>query len=676
MTINPGQVLNGRYRVVKMLGQGGFGAVFRAWDMNLERPCALKLNLDTSPGAQSQFLREAQMLSNLHHPNLPRVIDHFIIPGQGQYLVMDFIQGSDLEKLLENASGGLPESQVLPWIEQVCEALIYLHHQVPPVIHRDIKPKNIIITPDNRAVLVDFGIAKVNQPGQQTTQGARAVTPGYSPPEQYGAGGTNEQSDVYALGATLYSLLTGQVPVESIQRNQTTLTPPSMLNPNISAGVEYAILKAMEYAPPRRYASVAELISALRSQPVVGYSSTLQVAPQTQQPVEVGRSRPGPIPRWLILLGVFLVLACISVGGYLIWQVFFDTQESVQVTPRRIDTPVVLNERFKTPSEQPPEAEAPTMAVAFTDLPTLIPTLVSFPKPVSPTDIQVISTLVPTPFSGYPTDIGSDGMVLVLVPEGKFLMGAPESDTEAAEKEKPQHDVYLSNFWIDQTEVSNAMFERFAQATGYQTSAEKLGWGFVGTSGKDVKIQGANWRHPFGPSFSIEGMGDYPVTQMTWQDADAYCRWVGRRLPTEAEWEKAASWNEQTRTKYLYPWGIEAPDGSRANFADRRSGLPVADGSIDDGFQLLAPVGSFPEGASPYGLLDMAGNVWEWVWDFVDHTYYQYSPPGNPRNEAKADFRIARGGSWENSINSLRTTRRGEDFPGNPSSSVGFRCAR
>src|SRR5512139_161471 len=133
MSLSPGQILNNRYRIVRLLGQGGFGAVYRAWDTNLESPRAIKENLDTSPEAQRQFKREAQILDKLIHPNLPRVLDHFIIPGQGQYLVMDFIDGQDLQAMLDER-GSLPEPKFMPWIFQVCDALTYLHSQNPPVI--------------------------------------------------------------------------------------------------------------------------------------------------------------------------------------------------------------------------------------------------------------------------------------------------------------------------------------------------------------------------------------------------------------------------------------------------------------------------------------------------------------------------------------------------------------
>ncbi len=265
MALVPGLVINNRYRIVKLISQGGFGAVYRAWDLNLMRPCAIKENLDTSPEAQKQFFREAQILANLSHSNLARVTDHFTLPGQGQYLVMDYVEGQDLQEILDRLNHPLLEAQALDWIAQVCEALIYLHGQNPPVIHRDIKPANIKITSEGKAVLVDFGIAKIYDSALKTTMGARAVTPGYSPPEQYGHTSTDARSDIYALGATLYTLLTGKAPPESIaiSADQATLTPVRALNPAVSPATEAVVVRAMRTQPTQRYPSIGEFKQAL-----------------------------------------------------------------------------------------------------------------------------------------------------------------------------------------------------------------------------------------------------------------------------------------------------------------------------------------------------------------------------------------------------------------------------
>ena len=209
MPLAIGTVLENRYRIDALLGAGGMGAVYRAWHLRIHQHVAIKENTMAFPAAGRQFEREARMMAGLRHPNLPRVSDHFATSDGGQYLVMDFVEGEDLGQMTGRV-GPLDEARALAWIEQVCDAVAYLHSQDPPIIHRDIKPSNIKITPQGAVYLVDFGIAKVGDARSRTTTGALGVTPGFSPLEQYGAGGTDERSDVYALGATLYALLTGQ----------------------------------------------------------------------------------------------------------------------------------------------------------------------------------------------------------------------------------------------------------------------------------------------------------------------------------------------------------------------------------------------------------------------------------------------------------------------------------
>jgi len=286
MPLSQGQILNNRYRIVRLLKQGGFGAVYRAWDINMECPRALKENLDTSLEAQRQFKSEARILGDLNHPNLPRVIDHFVIPEQGQYLVMDFVEGDDLSQVLKTTGGPLEVGQALEWINQICDALEYLHSRNPPVIHRDIKPANIKIRPGGKALLVDFGIAKIYSQNVNTNIGARAVTPGYSPPEQYGQGSTDVQSDIYAVGATLYHLLTGQPPPHSVDLIARISKSPSLvsdLNPAVPAHISAAIQRAMQLQKTARFASVSEFKAALRSPAVTIIGAKPIVVPARQE---------------------------------------------------------------------------------------------------------------------------------------------------------------------------------------------------------------------------------------------------------------------------------------------------------------------------------------------------------------------------------------------------------
>ena len=266
MKLSPGQVVQRRYRIVRLLGQGGFGAVYRAWDMQMEGPCALKQNLAPASETGEQFAREARMLFKLRHPSLPRVIDYFVEPGLGEFLVMDFIEGQDLKSMVLAKKSPLAEDLVVDWIVQVCEALSYMHTQKPAIIHRDIKPANIkvaysVTRQNGLAVLVDFGIAKAFDPETKTTKGARAVTSGFSPLEQYGLGITDHQSDIYSLGATAYYLLTAQQPVSSLNISMGVSkpnTPIHLVNARISIHISQAIEAAMQIERHNRTRSAEE----------------------------------------------------------------------------------------------------------------------------------------------------------------------------------------------------------------------------------------------------------------------------------------------------------------------------------------------------------------------------------------------------------------------------------
>jgi len=267
---NPGAVI-GHYRIVRVLGHGGFGAVYEAEDT--QQPglhVALKETFD--PTSIGSYQKEFAVLRTLQHPNLPRYYEMFEYLGNG-YLVMELVPGQSLDEVLDSQAGQpLLESQVLGYTIQVCDALSYLHSQNPPIIHRDIKPANIRITPAGLIKLVDFGLLKQ---GTGTTQSSRrGLTPAYAPIEQYGlvAGlHTDPRSDIYSLGATLYHLLTGQVPLPAADRIAVTpdpLPPPQRVNPRLSPHVASAVMTAMNLLPKDRYADAATMKQALLKQPV------------------------------------------------------------------------------------------------------------------------------------------------------------------------------------------------------------------------------------------------------------------------------------------------------------------------------------------------------------------------------------------------------------------------
>jgi formylglycine-generating enzyme required for sulfatase activity len=327
---------------------------------------------------------------------------------------------------------------------------------------------------------------------------------------------------------------------------------------------------------------------------------------------------------------------------------------------------------------------APVMPTA-----TLHPTAeVLSPTPAPPTPVPLTSvTPTPSPTKALPTStptlgIGStrvsekDGMVMVYVPAGEFLMGSADSDSNVKRDEKPQHKVMLDAYWVDRTEVTNAMFARFVEATSYKTDAEKARQASVYYENMKSwkETAGADWQHPRGPSSNLTGLDTYPVVAVSWNDAAAYCQWAGRRLPTEAEWEKAARGPDGRK----YPWGDiwDVQMARRVNFADRNLISDMADNNADDGYKFTAPAGSYPAGASRYDALDMAGNVWEWVRDWYEEQYYDRSPVENPTGPAAGQLRALRGGSWGDPQSQVRVAVRGWNIPDFGIGYLGFRCAR
>lgn len=264
MTLENGYLLKQRYRILDILGQGGMGAVYRAVDENLDITVAIKENSFFSDDYARQFQREARILASLKHPNLPRVFDYFVIEGQAQYLVMDYIEGEDLRQWMSREEG-IVEIEALQIGIAICNALIYLHSRVPAITHRDIKPGNIKLTPAGEIVLVDFGLVKILHENEVTTTAARAMTPGYSPPEQYGDEPTDHRSDIFSLGATLYAALSGYLPEDSLARTtgKAELTPLRSYLPHLSHQTRHTIEKALSLRFEDRWQSAREFKYAL-----------------------------------------------------------------------------------------------------------------------------------------------------------------------------------------------------------------------------------------------------------------------------------------------------------------------------------------------------------------------------------------------------------------------------
>jgi len=247
----------------------------------------------------------------------------------------------------------------------------------------------------------------------------------------------------------------------------------------------------------------------------------------------------------------------------------------------------------------------------------------------------------------------TDGAEMMLVPAGEFLMGSTDADPKAGDDEMPQHLIYLDAFWIDRTEVTNARDVQFLNSLEEHAGA-CAGQDCAETQVED-KYSHILWQD--GRYVVENGFEDHPATQVSWYGAQAYCTWAGASLPTEAEWEKGA----RGVGGRLFPWGNEAPDCEKAQYGGC-GGATV-------------PVGSRHAGASPYGVLDMAGNVWEWVADWYDPAYYDASPARNPQGPDSGARRVFRGGSWGYLPTFIRTGDRARNRPTYAGFNAGFRCA-
>jgi len=433
MTLVVGIVLNQRYRVIGILGQGGMGSVYHAVDENLGVDVAVKENLFTTEEYARQFHREAVILATLRHPNLTRVTDHFVIEGQGQYLVMDYIEGEDLRERMDRV-GTLSEEETIIIGAAICDALRYLETVNPPVVHRDIKPGNVKIMPNGQIYLVDFGLAKLIQPNQATTTGARAMTPGYSPPEQYGTARTDHRSDIFSLGATLYAALTGAIPEDALAQamDQVKLTPVRKQNPKVSRRMAVVIEKALAIRPDDRFQTADEFKQALLSvrssvprrktgefvvTPPPAEVINPNIFPDTpakaaalsqydsrlanQVPSKPKRSFLGRFVRALGIVAILIGLAAVTVYYY---DPALPAQALSTLLPPSESLAVVLANLSPTPSlASSAVAGNPSGSAAETSLtPTPSPTQTQHP-PSTPTPVPATETVVVVPEEPSPT---------------------------------------------------------------------------------------------------------------------------------------------------------------------------------------------------------------------------------------------------------------------------------
>ena len=620
MPLYPGELLNKRYRIVSLLAEGQYGVVYRAWDVVDNQDVAVKEYRDSSVEMQKLFRNEARRLSDLSHPQLPSVLDHFALenalPGGGQYLVNSYVDGVDLQSLLDQY-GRLPPERVIEWLQSACQPLTYLHQKEH--LHLNIKPANIRIAPDGIVFLVDSGL-----PGL----GVHLHTSGFGAPEQQAQQDVSPASDIYSLGATLYTLLTNQIPPNALSRKSglSDLIPAREVNPDVPPYLSLVANRALSLRPDARYETAEAFATALtkpNSQPEPIPTGT--VPPPRRSPTRQLGNPPPPrlSPRTRRQIEQRTIIALVALLGLIL------------LMGAILTLPGLRGEDDLAEAQATATLESAIVAA----LTSIAPTPSPLPAP----------TLPPTP-SPEPL-ITDTGARMVFMPGGLFRMGTDEGETD----ERPSHLVRIDPFFIDETEVTNGQYAQCV-ATGICPSP----------------IRSSATYHP--AYYGDPAYDDYPVIFVSWYNAETFCDWRGGRLPSEAEWEMAAGFDPVQSITLRYPWG-DAFDGNKVNYCDAGCTRDGRDSSVNDGHRDTAPVGSYADGRSSIGAYDMAGNVMEWVNDWYAPRYYESSTDTNPLGPPEGEFKAIRGGSWLSSAAELSIVTRSSFDPSVARANLGFRCA-
>jgi serine/threonine-protein kinase len=623
--------------------------VYKAYDTRLERDVAFKvIRIGEIPESQREkllkrFEREAKSQAKFTHPNIISVLDFGEHEG-APFLVIEYLAGGTLKAKTEKQ---VPYNEAARILAPIADALAYAHSR--NVLHRDVKSSNVMITEEGKPMLGDFGIAKILEVEGTalTATGAGVGTPEYMAPEQW-RGNPVPQTDIYALGVVFYELVTGRKPYTAdtptaiaVMQMVEPLPRPSDLVPDLPERVEKVLYKALAIQPEDRYESMAEFGKVLEElgqgvevEVVVEETPTVEEKPKEREPEPkpvaprtpiseqetsdeviappVSERRKKKLP-WL-WIGLGLLLAVIVIGGGIGLALSGDEIAAIEATETATFTVTSTMTTTSTLTQTP--------TYTSTDTPTLTP---------SP-ELGIGSTLVRE----------KDGMEMAYIPAGEFEMGADADEGYEIcqeyrdncerswyEDEDPVHTVYLDAYWIDRYEVTNAQFAVFLNEMGNQSEG---GTTWLEADSDYVKIHksGVVWTAVW---TADSGYEDHPAVEVSWYGAAAYAAWVGGRLPTEAEWEKAARGGQDGM---LYPWGNEAPTCTLG--AENGAQFFDCDGRTVE-------VGSFA--SNGYGLHDMAGNVWEWVADWYDENYYSISPDGNPPGPSSGNYRVVRGGSFD-----------------------------
>jgi serine/threonine protein kinase len=655
--LRPDLVLADKLRLLRPLGQGGMGVVWAARHLTLATDVAVKLirpeRVAADPALVARFEREARATARIAHPNVVQVMDYGTVDGAVPYLVMELLRGFSLAELIERG-GRLSLVTIKALVQQVGSALESAHEH--GIVHRDIKPHNIFITDESKGYplfvkVLDFGVAKMlgdeHTPSADLTLTETGMVIGSAPymsPEQLeGSKYVDLRADLWALGVIVYEALTGAQPFQgssfvtvgaAVLKGKYRLA--SELRPTLPRSIDDWLARALCLDPDGRFQSASEMVAALLK--------------QDSLPAEIAEPKPPPNE------------ASSSAHATLAYATTATAPLATAPLPVApvIADPLALADTEETASHAPVARKPDALSLASEP-----------PRPARWGRVLLAAAAASAAIAGglgvsarartaAPT-ASPPGMIVI---EGAtYMMGSPEGG-ETPSDETPSHAMAVKPFWLDITEVTVQAYAACEACEHPPIVAESEG---VTPNGRSFWSQFCN----------PPDLATHPINCIDWHHAKAYCATLGKRLPTEAEWELAA----RGKDAWTFPWGQSPPSGDRLNACGAECSRMLTERleavgkppwprlyDDDDSAPATSPVGHYPAGASPAGALDLAGNVWEW-------TESHYCPYG--KEDCDDSRRVLRGGGWDTVQSQyLRAAHRLPSAPTARGWSIGFRCAK
>jgi eukaryotic-like serine/threonine-protein kinase len=682
-----GQTIAEKYRIEKLVGEGGFAVVYRAIHTIWNKPVAIKFfnGLSSAPVDQREqfkdaFIQEGALLTELSSQTAgivqARDVGTYTSPdGQWMpYMVLEWLEGKPLDELLEGErAAGMPPwgiSEVVSVLGQAASALDVAHGK--GIAHRDIKPANLFVlgvegarAGKSTVKVLDFGVAKMMSDNTQlkaalakTGMSVTSFTPQYGAPEQFNRsyGATGPWTDVYALALVAVEMLTGRVALEGddliqlafASGNPERRPSPRALGAQVSDAVEGVFQRALAVRPQDRYARAREFWKDLEGALTGSFSDTVLhpgVVTGQLPTVSSGYTQPAPI------------------GGV--------PGSPMQTTssPSTLAAPTPAPGRKTGAIIGGLAAIAALGAGAFFVLGQGKEPAVIGSEAVKP-ELSAVAAAAPPPSASAAPAVSCPAN-MVLIPAGQFFMGSDAKD--APPNQKPSHNVTLAAFCIDLYEVTAGQYRECSDNGKCRRGTPEVDWPNITPTDKKVYSPLCTLPDP--------AKADHPANCLSWEMANTYCKNNDKRLPTEAEWEYATRGPDGR----VYPWGDEAPTEKHLNACGTEclawakqnkvaQQFPGALYQADDGFATTAPVGKFPAGRSRFGPYDVVGNVWEWVADWEGA--YWAADQKNPSGPDTGEKRVIRGGGWNGSFPEwLHPSFRFAQAPSAQSHGVGFRCA-